>query len=191
MLFARSIAGTQLVLTCLTFSFAQPQPASPILALNVPLQIRLDANHPVSCQVLANAGEYVRVVVQPAGIPLKLRLRSPSGSEVMTFLNESGDQKLLPVSYIATDTGAVTLEFSPNDRDLPSQTFTVRLADRRPPSLRTRSGLKPRALFKPASFCRSAVKSKTWSRLLPGSKLPFHCGAPSATRVKKVTRWTP
>jgi hypothetical protein len=50
----------------------------------------------------------------------------------MTFLNESGDQKLLPVSYIATDTGAASLELSPNDRDLSSETFTVRLADRRP-----------------------------------------------------------
>jgi CHAT domain-containing protein/tetratricopeptide (TPR) repeat protein len=126
MIFPRAPIG----FLCLACSFAQTPP--PPLSLNVPIQILLDPTHPVSCQVLTQASEYLRVVVQPAGIPLKLRLLSPSGSEIMTFLNESGDQKPLTVSYIASGEGAMALEFTLTDRDARAQTLSVRLVDRRP-----------------------------------------------------------
>ena len=112
---------------------AQPsQPPLNPLSLNVPRQIRLAADHPTPCQVSAQAGEYIRVVIQPAGMPLKVLLFPPSATEGITFLNESGDQKLLPISYVLTTTGEVNFEVSLADRDASPQSFTVRLAERRP-----------------------------------------------------------
>ena len=122
MVFPRALVG----FVCLVRSFAQPQP----LSLNVPVQILLDPHHPASCQIFTEAGQYARVVVQPAGIPLKVWLLSPSGTAMMTFLNESGDQKPLTVSYVASDTGIVTLEFTLTDPDPHAQALLLHLADR-------------------------------------------------------------
>jgi CHAT domain-containing protein/Tfp pilus assembly protein PilF len=124
MVFPRVLVG----FVCLACSFAQARP----LSLNVPVQILLDPSHPASCQIFTEAGEYARVVMQPAGIPLKVWLLSPSGTEVMTFLNESGDQKPLTISYVASDTGTMTLEFTLTDPDARAQTLSLRLADRHP-----------------------------------------------------------
>jgi CHAT domain-containing protein/tetratricopeptide (TPR) repeat protein len=124
MVFPRALVG----FVCLACSFAQPQP----LSQNVPVQILLDPHHPASCQIFTEAGEYARVVVQPAGIPLKIWLLSPSGTAVTTFLNESGDQKPLTVSYVASDTGTMTLEVTLTDPDARAQTLSLRLADRHP-----------------------------------------------------------
>jgi CHAT domain-containing protein/tetratricopeptide (TPR) repeat protein len=127
--FATKLARTALAVLFLCCLFAQNETAPNDLPLHLPVQIRLDGDQPVTRHVSAHAGEYVRIVVQPEGIPLRIRLLSPSGTELMSFLNESGDQKLLPVSFIATETGAAGLEFS-MAAELP-RTFTVHVADRR------------------------------------------------------------
>jgi hypothetical protein len=106
MILARGLAATALAIPFLCCGFVQE------LTLNLPVQIRLEGDRPVTLQVPAHAGEYVRVVVLPEGIPLRIRLLSPSGREVMSFLNESGDQKVLPVAFLTGEEGIVGLEFS-------------------------------------------------------------------------------
>jgi tetratricopeptide (TPR) repeat protein len=161
MIFPRALIG----FLCLACSFAQTPP--PALSPNVPIQILLDPNHPASCQVFTQAGDYARVVVQPAGIPLKVWLLSPSGPAVMTFLNESGDQKPLTVSYIAADTGAMTLEFTLTDPDARGQTMSLRLADRHPAASDDAKRIEAQREFQAGKALQIAARKQDLEQALP------------------------
>jgi len=106
------------------------------------------------------------VVVQPAGIPLKVWLLSPSGTEVMTFLNESGDQKPLTISYVASDTGTMTLEFTLTDPDARAQTLFA--APGRAPSRNPRRSQANRSAARVSSWQSPANRR---SEAVPGQAL--------------------
>jgi CHAT domain-containing protein/tetratricopeptide (TPR) repeat protein len=83
-------------------------------------------------RLLATTGQYFRVMVRPNGCPLTVRLLAPSGAEITTVVNAAGEQRDVPVSNIAQETGTYRLEFAFTDPDAPSRTYGISLTETRP-----------------------------------------------------------
>ncbi len=102
-----------------------------ILERGRPIEGNLKGGESRSYQLPATTGQFFAVTVHPNGLPLKVRLLAPSGAEIATVVNAAAEQRDLPVSHIARETGTYHLELVPTDSDAPARTYVLNLTELR------------------------------------------------------------
>jgi len=125
----------------------QSQVAPPDLSLQVPVQSSVVSSEARSWQIAAQAGEFLRLAIQPNGLPLKIRLTAPDGSETASISNRAGEGRALSFSHVAAQTGAFVLECSLENGDVPGRGLELRLAERRPATDADRTRVRAERLF--------------------------------------------
>jgi CHAT domain-containing protein/tetratricopeptide (TPR) repeat protein len=113
-------------------SYGQSPADLPALSLQVPIQSQPVAGEARSWQIPALAGEFLRLAIQPNGLPLKIRLAAPDGSEAASITNRADETRTISISQVAAQTGSFVLECSFGKEDVPSRRFELRLAEHRP-----------------------------------------------------------
>lgn len=82
--------------------------------------------------LLAAAGDYFRILIQPNGSPLSVQLSGPSGSPLTTATNPAGQQRAMSISAAAAEAGVYSLRISLTDPDAPIRNCAITLAEQRP-----------------------------------------------------------
>jgi len=113
---------------------AQSQVDQPVLPLQVPIQSQLSAGESRSWRIEGQAGEFLRLTVQPNGLLLKIRLVAPDGSEAASISNRAGEARTVSISHVAGQSGELLLECSLANEDASGRGFELRLAEHRPAS---------------------------------------------------------
>ena len=128
-------------------STGQSQADPPVLSLQVPIQRLAVAGEAHSWQIAAQDREFIRLVIQPNGLPLKIRLTAPDGSQAASISNGTGESRTISISQIAAQTGRFVLECSIENGDVPARGFELRLAERRPATDADRARVAAERLF--------------------------------------------
>src|SRR5271155_756575 len=129
----RSICGL-LLLAIVAFcprSNGQSQ-AYPQLDLKNPVQSKLVPGETRSWQIAGNAGDFLRISIQPNGLPLKIRLTAPDGSQAANISNRADESRIISISHVAAQNGRFILECSPGAKDIAARGFKIQLAELRP-----------------------------------------------------------
>jgi CHAT domain-containing protein/tetratricopeptide (TPR) repeat protein len=102
-----------------------------ILQPGNPLRANAGGSQISSFEIIANAGQYFRVVIRPNGAQINIRLSAPSGAPVASLLNAAGEQRALPISAIAQEKGPYRLEVTLADSEAPARDFECSLMELR------------------------------------------------------------
>jgi CHAT domain-containing protein/Tfp pilus assembly protein PilF len=103
----------------------QPQ----VLEQSRPVKDILRGGQQHSFLVQAGAGEYFRIVLEPNGLPLELHVIAPSEVPVASAMNIAGEQRSLPVSSLAKDTGDYRVDLTVADAEAPERNYQVTLVE--------------------------------------------------------------
>ena len=154
----RSISGLLLlaVIALCSVSLAQSQADWAVLSLQVPIQSLPVAGQARSWQIAAQSGEFLRLAIQPNGLPLRIRLTAPDGSEAASISHRAGEGRAISISLIAVQTGRFVLECSLVSADAPARGFEVRLAELRPATDADRVRVRAERLFESARALQEA-----------------------------------
>ena len=87
--------------------FGQSQANAPVLSLRVPVESLPVAGEVRTWQIAAQAQEFFRIAVQPSGLPLKIRLTAPDGSEAAGVTNRTDETRTISISQVAAQTGSL------------------------------------------------------------------------------------
>jgi CHAT domain-containing protein/tetratricopeptide (TPR) repeat protein len=137
-------------------SFGQSQADAPVLSLQVPLESLPVAGEARSWQIAAQAQDFFRIAIQPSGLPLKIRLTAPDGSEAASVTNRADETRTISMSQVAAQTGRFVLECSVGNGDVPARKFKLRLAERRPATDADRSRVRAERLVEAARALQDA-----------------------------------
>ena len=118
------------VVLCLLFPCVSAYQATPELTAR-PVERTLGPGDTQVFQISAASGEFVHLEIRPQGLPLEGRLLPPSGAAALATVNEPGEQRTLPVSFVAEAAGVYRLELRLTDSAAAPHTYEIRLADRR------------------------------------------------------------
>jgi CHAT domain-containing protein/tetratricopeptide (TPR) repeat protein len=153
----RSICGC-LVLAGLALCFASygQSPVDLTLSPQVPVQSLLVAGEARSWQIEAQAGEFVRLAIQPNGLALRIRLTTPDGAEAVSISNRTGESRPVSISQITAQAGRFVLECSLGSGDVPARGFELRLAERRPAADADRTRIQAERLVESARTLQDA-----------------------------------
>ncbi len=114
---------------CLTtFSWAQGPAAQDV---TLELNRSVVASRSGSFRIPVSAGQYLHVIVRPNNSPVTIRLLAPGGTELTSVVNPAGEQRELPVSQIAAESGVYRLKVEPADADAPPRELQIRLVELR------------------------------------------------------------
>ena len=144
------------VIALCSASQAQTQADPQVLSLQVPIQSLPVTGEARSWQIAAQSGEFLRVAIQPNGLPLKIRLTAPDGSEAANFSNRADESRTISVSHIAAQTGRFVLECSLRTGDVATRGFEIRLAEQRPAREADRVRVEAERLFESARALQDA-----------------------------------
>jgi CHAT domain-containing protein/Tfp pilus assembly protein PilF len=98
-------------------------------------------------QIRAEVGQYIRILVKPGGIPLKMRLVARGGAEAATFANQAGEGRAFAVSFLAEEAGPYRLELSVSDAKAASRRFGLQVAEQRQAVPQDRTRIDAERLF--------------------------------------------
>ena len=115
-----------------TAGLGQTPADPPVLSLQVPVQSELLAGQVRSWQITAEAGQLLRLAIQPNGLVLKIRLTAPDGSQAANISNRADESRTISISHVAAETGRFVLECSLAAGDVVARGFAIRLAELRP-----------------------------------------------------------
>ena len=124
--------------------------AYPRLDLEKPVQSILVPGEARSWLIAGNAGDFLRISIQPNGLPLKIRLIGPDGSEAANISEHAGESRAVSISRIALQTGNLVLECSLGNADVPARRFELQLRDHRPATDADRTRIQAEQLFEDA-----------------------------------------
>jgi CHAT domain-containing protein/tetratricopeptide (TPR) repeat protein len=133
----------------------ESQADAPPLTLQAPVHSQLLAGETDSWQIAAHTGEFLRIAIQPDGLPLHIRLTAPGGAEA-SISNRAGDSRAISISQIATQPGRFLLECSLGNGDTPTRGFELRLAELRPATDADGSRIRAQQLFADARALEDA-----------------------------------
>ena len=133
-----------------TAGFGQPLADPPALSLQVPIQTGLHAGEARSWQIAAEAGQFLRLAIQPNGLVLKIRLTTSDGSEAANVSNRADESRTISISHVAAQTGRFVLECSLGTGEAPSRGFEIRLVELRPATEADRVRVQAERLFESA-----------------------------------------
>jgi CHAT domain-containing protein/tetratricopeptide (TPR) repeat protein len=144
----RSSCGPSLLVIALCFSSpAKSQADPPVLSLQIPIQSVPVAGEALSWQIAAQDKEFIRLAIQPNGLPLKIRLTTPGGSGAVSISNRVGESRTISISHVAAQTGRFVLECSLGNGDIPARGFELRLSEHRPATDADRARVRAERLF--------------------------------------------
>ena len=136
--------------------YGQSQPDPPVLSLQVPVHVLAAAGEARSWQVAGHDGDFLRFTIQPNGLPLKIRLTAPDGSEAASISNHAGDFRTISVSHIAAQAGTFRLECSLASGEAPARRFDLQLAELRPATDGDKTRIAAEHLFEAARALQDA-----------------------------------
>src|ERR1700683_2374140 len=124
--------------------------AYPKLDLKNPVQSMLVPGEARSWEIAGNEGDFLRISIQPNGLPLKIRLLAPDGSEAANISERAGESRAVSISHIALQTGNLVVECSLGNADVPARRFELQLSDHRPATDADRTRIQAEQLFEDA-----------------------------------------